>query len=196
MPVVLEIATPIIAPPHKRWTREECSKLEKTGLIDPERYELIEGELIQKVGKNHPHMLTVMLLGAWFRKVFGELFVVQEPSIDLRPEDNPTSEPEPDLVVLNRPFRELSRRACPEDFRLIAEVSATTLAFDLSAKARLCARSRIAEYWVIDVDGRRLIVHRDPVGDAYQSVTAYSEQEKIAALTSPGDEIQVSDLLN
>ena len=99
MPVVLEIPTPIIGPPHKRWTREEYSKLEKTGLIDPERYELIEGELIQKMGKNHPHMLTVMLLGAWLRKVFGEPFVVQEPTIDLRAEDNPTSEPEPDLVL-------------------------------------------------------------------------------------------------
>ena len=44
----------------------------------------------------------------WLLSVFGNGFVVPEPSIDVRPEDNPTSEPEPDIVVLNRPLRELS----------------------------------------------------------------------------------------
>lgn len=195
MPLALEISKPNSNPPHKLWTRDDCTVLERTGLIDVQRYELIEGALIQKMGKNHPQMLTVMLLGTWLRRIFGEPFVVQEPSIDLRPEDNPSSEPEPDMVVLNRSFLEFASRARPEDLLLVAEVSSPTLTFDLTIKARLYARSRIAEYWVIDIEGRRLIVHRDPNGDTYKSVIAYGEQEQVATLGAPGQEVRVSELL-
>ena len=194
MSATLEILGPIIVPPHKRWTRDECVVLEQTGLIDSDRYELIEGELIQKMGKNHPHMLTVLLLGAWLRSIFGETFVVQEPSIDLWPEDSPTSEPEPDMVVLRRSFREFSTRAIPSDLRLVVEVSSSTLTFDLTTKARLYARSRIVEYWVIDVAGRRVIVHRDPDQGEYKTVTAYAEQESVATSAVPEREIRVGDL--
>ena len=78
------------------------------------------------------HILTGMLLASWLRKIFGEMFVVQEASIDLRSEDNPSSEPKPDVVVLTRPFREFTSTARPHELRLVAEVSSTTLAFDLT----------------------------------------------------------------
>lgn len=195
MPAALEL--PIVAslPPHKRWTRDECVVLEREGLIDVERYELVDGELVLKMGKNHPHMRAVMLLVSWLRNVFGETHVAQEPGIDLRPEDHPTSDMEPDAIVLNRSFLELSARARPEDLRLVAEVSSTTLSFDLTTKARLYARSGIAEYWVVDLNKRRLIVHRDPVGDSYRSVAAYGEQEFVETLAAPDRPIRVGELL-
>src|SRR5262249_49853880 len=111
MPVTLSTqptAPEPLVPPRKRWTREECSAMEKAGLIDLARYELIEGELIQRMGKNHPHNRALCSLPNWLRRVFGMDFVMQEPSIDVAPEDNPTSEPEPDVVVLNRPYHELT----------------------------------------------------------------------------------------
>ncbi len=195
MPVALEIHEPFVRPPHKRWTRDECATLEQAGLIDARRYELIDGELIQKMGKNHPHMLAVLLLGTWLRRTFGETFVVQEPSIDLRPEDTPTSDPEPDLIVLNRSFLEFTSKAKPDDIRLAVEVSSATLSFDLTAKARLYARAKIAEYWVVDLQGRRLIVHRDPAGDAFQLVIAYGEHEQVAPLAAPSSQLGVDEIL-
>jgi hypothetical protein len=39
-------------PPRKRWTRAECEVLETTGLLDDQKLELIDGKLINKVGKN------------------------------------------------------------------------------------------------------------------------------------------------
>lgn len=195
MPAALEL--PIVAslPPHKRWTREECVVLEREGLIDVERYELVDGELVLKVGKNHPHMRAVMLLVSWLRNLFGDTYVAQEPAIDLRPEDNPSSEPEPDVIVLNRSFLDLSARARPEDLRLVAEVSDTTLSFDLTTKARLYARSRIAEYWVVDLNKRRLIVHRVPDGDSYRSIAAFGEDEIVATIAFPDRGVRVSELL-
>jgi Uma2 family endonuclease len=195
MPVALETLPSSVIPPHKRWTRDECAVLERARLVDLDRYELIEGELVLKMGKSQSHMRALMLLVAWLRSVFGETFVAQEPSIDVRPEDNPLSEPEPDAIVLARSFLDLSAPARPSELRLVAEVSRTTLAFDLTTKARLYARSRIPEYWVLDLEGRRLIVHRDPTDDGYRSVTAYSEEERVATLAEPSHEARVGDLL-
>jgi Uma2 family endonuclease len=195
MPVALETLPGSVNPPHKRWTRDECAVLEKARLIDLDRYELIEGELVLKMGKSQSHMRALMLLIAWLRSVFGETFVAQEPSIDLRPEDNPSSEPEPDAIVLTRSFLDLTSQARPDELRLVAEVSRTTLPFDLTTKARLYARADIPEYWVLDLEGRRLIVHRDPAEDGYRSVTAYSENEHVATLAAPSHEVRVGDLL-
>jgi Uma2 family endonuclease len=195
MPVTLEIPVSLQSPPHKRWTREECAALESAGLIDPQRYELIEGELVQKMAKNPPHMRAILLLSRWLRSIFSELFVVQEPSIDVRPEDNPSSEPEPGAIVLNRSFLEISARVRPGDLRLVAEVSDTTLLFDLTTKARLYARAGIPEYWVVDVNGRRLVIHREPADGVYRSVVAYGEEERVATLAAPTVEVLVKDLL-
>lgn len=182
-------------PPHKRWTREECTVLERTGLLNLERYELVEGELILKVPKSVPHMASVMLLMEWLIGLFGMRFVVQEPSIDVAPEDNPISEPEPDIVVLTRPLTSRSPKPGPETIRLLIEVSVTSLAFDLGAKAALYARAGLSDYWVLDVNGRRMIVHRDPAEGRYCSIVAYGEDELISPLAAPDASIRVRDLL-
>src|SRR5262245_8601909 len=95
-------------PSHKRWTREECFLLGRYGFLKPERYELIEGELIEKVGKNLPHTRVLAILMKWLFTIFGGEIAIQEPGIDVSPEDTPTSEPEPDAVVLKRSIRELT----------------------------------------------------------------------------------------
>jgi len=169
--------------------------LETVGLVEEQRYELIEGKLIRKMGKNRPHMDALAYLIQCLQRIFGPLRVMQEPSIDVAPEDNPTSEPEPDAVVFTRPFREIQGRFRPEDLALVVEVSAASLAFDLSTKAALYARAKIQEYWVLDVNGRRLIVHRDPVDGQFQSVLVYSEDESIAPLAAADQFITVRDLL-
>ncbi len=199
MPVAMETASSFAsprpsAPPHKLWTREECAVVENIGRIDLQHYELIEGELVLKMGKNQPHMRAVLLLVSWLRGIFGQNFVVQEPAIDLRPEDNPSSEPEPDAIVLNRSFLELTSHARPEELQMIAEVSGATLSFDLTAKARLYARSAIAEYWVLDLTARRLIVHREPANGVYKSIVAYEEHERVATLGAPATDVCVGDL--
>jgi len=180
-------------PPHKLWTREECAVLESTGLLDPQRYELIEGELIQKVPKNMPHMRSAMLLLEWLVELFGIRYVVPEPSIDVTPEDTPSSEPEPDVIVLTQPFLELSSKPRPQDIRLLVEVSVSSLGFDLTTKAALYARAGIPDYWVVDVRGRRMLVHRDPVEGRYRSIVAYSEDENVAPLAAPHAQKRVGD---
>jgi hypothetical protein len=59
MPILLTNAPDLPlpqAPPRKRWTREQCTALAASGLFEKERLELIDGELISKMGKNRPHV--------------------------------------------------------------------------------------------------------------------------------------------
>ena len=49
-----------IDPPHKRWTRIECDALERSGLLNDQKLELIDGELISKIGNKRPHVNALM----------------------------------------------------------------------------------------------------------------------------------------
>jgi Uma2 family endonuclease len=181
-------------PPRKRWTRAECRMLEQTGLWECESLELIEGDLIDKMGKKRPHVNVTILLMKWLVGVFGALQVTQEAPIDVLPEDNPTSEPQPDLAVIAQPCLVYEdANPGPSDVRLIVEISDTTLAFDLRIKLRLYARAGIEEYWVVDVVGRRIVVHRSPRDGVYGDVASYRSGESIEPLSAPGRRFSVDD---
>jgi hypothetical protein len=68
----------------KTWTRTEVERLGIAGVLDPERYELIEGELIERVVKHLPHIVVRALLTRWLQAVFGSLSVVIESSLLIR----------------------------------------------------------------------------------------------------------------
>jgi len=196
MPVVLTTIPDPPVPPHpprKRWTRAECAVFEQNGMWAGQHWELIEGEPINKMGKNDPHIEGVAKIARELMAIFGWDRVRQEPSIDVSPEDNPTSEPEPDVIVFKSPTAKLRRHAA--NLALVVEVSDTTLTLDLTVKAGLYARAGIADYWVLDVNGRRMIVHREPEAGIYKSVVEYAEYERVAPLAATDHALLVSDVL-
>jgi Putative restriction endonuclease len=90
------------------------------------------------MGKKPQHVNSVTILYAWLISVFGPRHVYQKAPIDVAPEDNPTNEPEPDLVVLNSDISAFSqRRPGPRDLQFLIEVAESTLGFDLKTKAGL-----------------------------------------------------------
>ena len=185
--------SPKIYPPRKRWTRAECASLERTGLWDRDRLELIEGELITKMSKKRPHMIVFMSVMKWLVGSLDPMYLNPEGPIDVSPEDNPTSEPEPDIAVLAKTGAEyLGANPPASDVRLVIEVSDSTLAFDLGPKARLYARAGIVEYWVFDIAERRLIVHREPRQGLYAVITAYAEGESVSPLALPAASFPVA----
>jgi Uma2 family endonuclease len=194
MPATLEPIEALATPPQKKWTRDECVALERAGFLDPAQYELIEGDLLLKMSKNYPHSVALLLLANWLRKAFSELQVVQEAAIDLRPEDAPHSEPEPDLLVLSAPLTELGRKPRASDLLLVVEVSSTSLRFDLTRKADLYARSGIPEYWVLDLAARRVVVHREPSQGRYTSIQEFSGTEFLSTAADAKFQIPISQL--
>src|SRR5579862_3616878 len=145
-------------PGRIRWTRAQCEAIRDAGILVG-RYELIDGEIISKMGQNPPHRMAVVLLHAWLALVFGLLFVQTQAAIDVGSVDPTHNDPEPDAAVTAAPNTAYANRhPGPADLLLVVEVSDSTVRFDRSAKALLYARARIREYWVLDLPGRQLYV--------------------------------------
>ena len=175
--------------PRKVWTREEAHLLVELGFPNAEKLELIEGELINRMGKKRPHVVWQHLVQRWLSSTFGEDFVEFQPSIDVAREDNSTSEPEPDLLVTTKKLQEYNANPSPADIRLLIEISDTTVRFDLHKKQALYARAAIVEYWVVDINKRLVHVHRAPERGAYANVVTYGFHEEISPLAAPDTKI-------
>ncbi|MBM3737325.1 MAG: Uma2 family endonuclease [Acidobacteria bacterium] len=181
--------------PRKTWTRAELKLLESTGVFDGQHYELIEGELINKMGKSRPHVVGVRRAARALEAVFGEEYVEREAPVDVAPGDNPRNEPELDVFVLRRPFSAYTSNPQPGDVIVAMEASGTTLLHDRTTKARLYARAGIPEYWVLDLAGRRLLVFREPGETGYGVQLSFSEFESVCPLERPTHLVPVASLL-
>ena len=171
-------------PPRKRWTWEEILALDAAG-VDLNHFELIEGDLVDKMSKSPPDVTKALALRDWLIGVFGLEKVRQESPMKLALKELSTV-PEPDLVVLRVSYKQFARKhPTADDVLLIVDVSNETLGFDLNKKAALYAQAGIPDYWVLDVKGRRLFVLREPAEGKYRSILVYSENESVAPLAAP-----------
>jgi hypothetical protein len=185
MQAVIDCLAVNIEVPRKVWTREEAHALVELGFPNAEKLELIYGDLIDRMGKKHPHVLWQHLAAEWLRRVFGPDYVRSESPTDVAGEDNLHSEPEPDLMVTKRSIREYTANPTPEELRLVIEVSDSTLQLDLYVKSKLYARAEIIEYWVINIRDKQLIVHRSPVNGLYTDIVTYRSDEEVVPLAAP-----------
>jgi len=166
------------------WTREDCRKMESAGLL-PERWELVRGEIINKMGTSKPHSRIATRIPFWISEAFSIDCMLSTCSINVAPEDNPTSDPEPDITILKRPNGESDGNPEPGEIELIIEVSDTTLAHDLGPKAWLYARAGVPEYWVIDIKGQRIHVHREPGSAGYTFMRVVEADGEVSPLARP-----------
>jgi Uma2 family endonuclease len=165
------------------WTREEAARLSE--LFPGKHYELIEGDLIDKMGQKPPHAYLIMVLNRILATAFPGQVRIQS-SIVLPDPDGQYSEPEPDVVLVNKPEGEFaSRHPGPSDIALLIEVADTTFATDRSVKYRLYARAGILEYWIIDISNKRTVVCRGPEGEEYKSVTIFAAAEPVTPQACP-----------
>lgn len=197
MPAIVQPQDAHLEPiPHRvRWTREQCRAIEEAEILIG-RYELVDGEILTKMLENPLHRLCVLLIREWLISVFGGLFVQSQSTIDVGAADPAHNQPVPDAAVTLEPnSRYLTRHPGPDDLLLVAEVSDTTLRYDMTAKAILYSRAGIREYWIVDVTGRRLIVHRLPQPSGYSEIVAYAADEQVSTLARPDVSVSVSALL-
>ncbi len=188
------MSTPLIADRetgHVRWTRDGFRMMADAGLFADGRYELLEGEIV-KIMPNEPHTFVNMELLRALVECFGWDYVRLPGSLAA----TPTSEPEPDVSVTVKPRREYLKTGIPpgSEFRLVVEVSDSTLWRDKGQKAKLYATAGVPEYWVVNITGRTVIVHRRPVGEDYQSIVTYNENESISPEAAPEHTIALVEI--
>lgn len=181
------------------WTRKDCESFVASGVLNY-RFELVEGEIISKMGQNLPHRIAITFTMSWLIATFGQDFVQSQATIDVLPEDNPTSEPEPDLAVTNVSLPQMAaqnpkQNPSRKQIRLLIEVSDTTLNYDLTVKAGLYARAEIPEYWILDLNARELHILRQPAQGAYRQTTTHIATATVTSLAAPSHPVSVASLL-
>lgn len=178
----------------KSFTVEEYERMAETGILtEDDRVELIEGAIIEMTPIGSRHASCVARLTHLLTQQFGDQVVVwvQNPVRLSR-----HSEPQPDLVLL-RPRQDFYAGAHPEpaDVLLLIAVADATLETDRTVKAPLYAKAGIPETWVVDLEGGRVEVSRQPTTDGYQLVRTITRSESLTPEAFPTASLAVGDLL-
>ncbi|MGE3595957.1 MAG: Uma2 family endonuclease [Dehalococcoidia bacterium] len=159
------LATPTVV--RYRFTVEDYHRMGEAGILDEDdRVELIEGEILymSPIGGKHAACVNESARLLIVRLNDRAVVSIQNPvRLSAR------SEPEPDLMLL-RPRADRYREGLPvpEDVLLIIEVADSTLHFDRGTKLPLYAAAGIPEVWIVDLERRRVLVHRQPDGDLFR----------------------------
>lgn len=141
-------------------TTEDYERMIDQGLLtDCDRVELIEGEIVEKMTPGDPHAMCVLVLNQLFRfRAPDDLVIGVQGPLWLPPD----SVPEPDVFLIRLPALHIRRRPLPSDIALVIEVCDTSFRWDRSVKVPLYARNGVAEVWLVDLNGQRLLRYRDP----------------------------------
>lgn len=131
------------------------------GVFSPEaRLELIEGDMIDMapIGVAHARMVTE-LVRLLYRMVPAEVTISPQNPLQL----GQRSLPQPDIQVLKpRADAYAKGHPGPSDVYLLIEVCDSTLDYDQQEKVPLYAAHGVAEVWLVDIQGKRVQVYRQP----------------------------------
>ncbi len=182
--------------PRRVFTVEDVSRMIEAGILrEDERFELVEGEIVMMAAKGiaHERMKSALNI-AVVRALPDHLTLGVE--ITLRLTD--TVMLEPDIAVFPKELLTRSStgfaRLDPGEAHLVIEVAATSLAYDRGLKARLYARHRVREFWVVDANERIAFVHTDPSGDAWSTVVKHGPQDALSTSALPGFSIRLGEI--
>jgi|HubBroStandDraft_1064217.scaffolds.fasta_scaffold113108_2 Uma2 family endonuclease len=157
-----------------------------------DRIELIEGEMFDMapMGTRHSAM-TSRLHELFALALWRSATIVSGGPVNL----GDFSEPQPDLMLLKRRADFYSGKiAEADDVLLLIEVSDSSLAYDQTVKLGLYARYGVAEYWVVDVEGRRMVTYREPAANEYLRKAEFAGTATVAPQAFPDIKITIGDL--
>jgi Uma2 family endonuclease len=152
--------------------------------------ELIDGEIYYLNAQYRRHLIAKMdllfALRDCLKSIESGFTVVSEGSVEI-PD---FSAPEPDIILTSEPYGE---GAIPvSTVGLIVEISDTTLKFDLEKKASIYATAMVPEYWVVDVDGKRLVQLSAPKNGAYTATQEAQLGQTITSVTVDGLKVDLT----
>lgn len=162
-------------------------------LVEDDRVELIDGDLIDMAPIGSRHAGTVSRLTRLFGAAVGAdaILSVQNP-VQL----DRYSQPQPDIALL-RPRADFYAESHPQaaDVLLIVEVAEASLDYDRDVKVPLYARHGVPEVWLLDVAGRSLTVYRAPGPDGYGEQRRIGSAESIGPVLLPAVVIDLAGVL-
>jgi Uma2 family endonuclease len=185
-------------PQPYRWTIASYRHLRETGLFHDMKTMLIQGEILTMTMPSPPHD-TALTLAFQFMLANCPIgyYVRNQQGLDV----GTRNDPGPDLAIVRGSARDYASQT-PTTAAMVVEVADSSLFLDTTTKAELYATAGIPDYWVIDLDGKQLLVFRDPVAlpaglgaTAYRTHITLGINESIAPLLAPHATVRVADML-
>jgi len=176
-----------------RVSADRYQKMVATGVLTKyDRVELIDGDMLNMAPIGPPHSAVVARLTKQFVLSVVDSAIVS-PGGSIRLGDY--SVPQPDLMLLKpRADFYAGQIPTPSDVLLLVEVSESSLAFDQSTKRALYARHGVAEYWVVDIPGKRVHVYREPAADGYTEAVERSSSDVVSPRAIPAVQLVAGTL--
>lgn len=148
-------------PIHRLTVAQYHAMIQQGILTEDDNVELIEGWLIEKMGKNRPHSLSTKRT----REKLIELVPTGWYVDSQEPITTETSEPEPDVLVVRGKAEDYpEKQPHASTVSLVVEVSESSLQFDRRDKLRIYAAAGIPSYWLLNLVDRQLEVYTEPTG--------------------------------
>jgi Uma2 family endonuclease len=183
---------PVIPIQPYRFTVAEYQRIYEAGAIAPDvRTELIEGMIVKMSPLGFRHQACINRLNRKFCALIQNRAIISvQNSVVLG-----DSQPQPDLMILQETENFYEDRS-PEvaEVLLLIEVADSTLKSDREVKGPLYARSGIGEFWLVDLEHKKLEVYRDPSPEGYQTKFTLTAADRAACLAVPDESIALSDL--
>lgn len=147
-----------------KWSVADYHQMREKGILNNRRCELINGEIWDMPLESTLHRFVNDRGAEYIRKIIKNKAEVFE----AHPITLSNSEPEPDIAIVKLPDTAyLSHHPYPEDIYWLIEIADSTLNYDLEVKQKIYAQAGIKEYWIIDVQGKQIIMLRNPQGDEF-----------------------------
>ena len=177
--------------PLAHFSLENYHQMIENGLLVNRRVELIDGLILEMSPEGTEHTYFSENLGKKLEKLLEKRAYVREN----KPITLSNSEPEPDIAVVKLPRSQyFQHHPYPENILLLIEISKSTLDYDTSIKKKIYAQENIPEYWVVDVNRRKLISYRSPALNTYKQNREWLSGEKISPLAFPDISININDI--
>jgi Uma2 family endonuclease len=180
-------------PVTRQFSRSDYYLMAETGVLAPdERTELIDGRIFVLEPIGPWHATTVSLLVGAFAPIYERAAPWTQNPVVL----GERSEPQPDFALVRPPLaRYRDGHPTPSDVLLVVEVADTSRDHDRDRKQPLYAGAGIRESWVVDRQGDRIEVARDPGPDGYRTVRTLGRGEELTVLAVPGFTVPVEKIL-
>jgi len=164
----------------RRWSAEDVQHMVQIGVIgEDERFELLDGYLVPKMGMSKAHRGAIFRLAANLPPHLPAGWILMQQC----PVALGSFTPEPDSAIIRGPFAAYdSRDIGAADFGIVIEVCDSTLVFVRRGKGRNYALSGVPVYWIVNVADKQIEVYTGPTATGYTSRTDYK----------PGDSVPIT----
>lgn len=171
-------------PSLAKWSVDDYHQMIDIGLLRDRQVELLNGDIVEMSPVGSLHEGRGDNVADYLRERLGYRARIRgNKAVTL----SPTSEPEPDIAVVE--YRDYSdHHPYPENIYLLIEIAKTSLTYDLEVKRPAYARAGIQEYWVLDIVNQKLYVFHSLSG---KGVTADYQVEEVLNLAAEAPIIRI-----